>query len=199
MLLAVLSLAAAAPPAAPGDELVDSVVAHVGRRVITKTEVELEAAVLLVQQAGEAGLAARIDGQFFRRVLDTMIVQELLDIAARRRGMIAPEADVAKAMARFALRFSGMDRYRAFLVERRVSEEEIRAILRRSLRVDALLQDEFSVRPVRVTEAEQQERGPGGAAAAADLLEAKRSRRIQQLADEQRSKVTVRVLLDEAP
>lgn len=127
-------------PALAERTLVDGVAAVVGRRVITRTDVETEGRVVLVNRAGMKGLEQPIDDAFKKSVLEYMVVQELLVQEARRvHGVVVPESEVDKAVAVFRARFPSSDAFRAFLASVASDEEAVRTIVRRDLTVQALL------------------------------------------------------------
>lgn len=120
--------------------LVDGVAAVVGRRVITRTDVETEGRVVLVNRAGIKGLEQPIDDAFRKSVLDYMVVQELLVQEARRvHGVVIPESEVDKGVAAFRGRFDDTAAFRAFVASVGADEEAVRTIVRRDLTVQALL------------------------------------------------------------
>jgi hypothetical protein len=120
--------------------LVDGVAAVVGRRVITRTEVETEGRMVLVNRAGQKGLQQPIDDAFRKSVLDYLLVQELLVQEARRvHGLAVPEVEVDKGVAAFRQRFHADKDFRDFLAESGADEEAVRTIVRRDLTVQALL------------------------------------------------------------
>lgn len=132
--------ASLALPALAERNLVDGVAAVVGRRVITRTEVETEGRVVLVNRAGMKGLEQPTDDAFKKSVLEYMVVQELLVQEARRvHGVVIPESEVDKAVAAFRERFPSSDDFRAFLASVASDEEAVRAIVRRDLTVQVLL------------------------------------------------------------
>lgn len=138
--LASVLVVALAFPALAERTLVDGVAAVVGRRVITRTDVETEGRVVLVNRAGMKGLEQPIDDAFRKSVLEYMVVQELLVQEARRvHGVVIPESEVDKAVAVFRARFPSSEDFRAFLGSVASDEEAVRTIVRRDLTVQALL------------------------------------------------------------
>ncbi len=136
----LVAISALPSPASAQRTLVDGVAAVVGRRVITRTDVETEGRVVLVNRAGMKGLEQPIDDAFRKSVLDYMVVQELLVQEARRvHGAVIPEIEVDKGVAAFRGRFDGPDAFRAFLESAGSDEEAVRTIVRRDLTVQALL------------------------------------------------------------
>jgi hypothetical protein len=135
---AVALVALTALPAEP--VLLDGVAAIVGRRVITRTEVETEGRIVLVNRAGARGLAQPIDDAFRRSVIDYLVVQELLVQDARRRhGLIVAEGEVDRGVAAFKARFGSDAAYAEFLAETAADDEAVRTIVRRDLTVQQLL------------------------------------------------------------
>ncbi|MCP4502020.1 MAG: hypothetical protein GY822_18840 [Deltaproteobacteria bacterium] len=127
-------------------ERIDGVAARVGRQIITLSEVEIEARIVLVRRGGERGLSAEIDQRLRRKVLDFMVVQTLLEREARRRGgTTVSESDVDKGIVLLKSRFQsrlemGADEaYARFLKIAFVDDEDIRSVVRRDLRVQDLL------------------------------------------------------------
>lgn len=135
------SATSTSPSAAPtAFVLVDGVAAVVDRRVLTLREVDLEARIILVRRAGEGGARQALDDDLRRGVLSYLVVQELLAAEARRTpGLLVREADVDKGVATFRARFLEDASYARFLAVHGVDEEELRAVIRRDLLVEALL------------------------------------------------------------
>lgn len=120
--------------------LIDGVAAVVGRRVITLREVETEGQLLLVQRVGERRTDGPVDDAFRKSVLDYLIVQELLALEARRGyGIVVREAEVEQEVIRFQNKFKDLQVYRNTLSSLDISEESLRAVLRRELVVKAFL------------------------------------------------------------
>jgi hypothetical protein len=195
-------------PAQAKPVLMDGVAAVVGRRVITRSEVETEGRVVLVNRAGQKGLDQPIDDAFRRSVLDYLVVQELLVQEARRgHGVIAAENEVDRGVAAFKARFETDDAFRRFLVEAAVDEETVRTIVRRDLSVQALL-----ARTLEIPDPSDQDvrryllAHPGafaGAApaarsrAASDLLRRERREKVfAEYVEQLKSRVEVRVVAE---
>ena len=205
-LVALLGLAFA-PPAEPTPRvLVDAVAAVVGRRVITLSELRAEASIVLVKRAGPRALASRIDAAFLDSVLDYVIAQELLLDEARHRGFTVTERSVDKQVAAFRARFRSDEDYTRFVAESPASDEDVRAVARRDLTVQALLRRALPPAEV-VQEADawayiraHPALVPGGpparrlAAARAQLAKERQQRALTELLDAIRARVEVRVL-----
>lgn len=130
--------------------LIDGVAAQVGRTVVTRSDVEAEARMVLVQRVGEAGLRQEVDDRFLSSVLDFVIVQELLAQRARREGIIVAEGDVDRGEAAFQARFSSEEAYSGFLRRHDVERDQIRAVVRRNGAAVELLRRRRARRPVEV-------------------------------------------------
>ncbi len=208
--LIALSLLAADPI------LLDGVAAQVGRKVITRSDVEAEAKMFLVQRVGEAGLSRPVDGRFLSKVLDYVIVQELLAQRARRDGVLVPESEVDRGEAAFQARFSSEGAYRRFLADYGIGRDQIRAVVGRGGAARGLLRRRGAERPIAVDEDAVDvflNNNPGfGVDAAAELRREVARQRIieetlrQQLTDflrELKGRTEVRVVAwvdaDEAP
>lgn len=142
-----LSLLAADPV------LLDGVAAQVGRKVITRSDVQAEARMFLVQRVGEAGLSRPVDDRFLSKVLDYVVVQELLAQRARRDGVLVPESEVDRGEAAFQARFSSEAAYRRFLADYSIGRDQIRAVVRRDGAAGELLRRRRAGRPIIVDDA----------------------------------------------
>lgn len=124
--------------AADDRRLIDGVAAVVERRVITLSEVEIEGKVFLYARAGRIGLDQALDDAFRRKVLDYIIVQELLlQEAQRREGTIASEDEVDRALRALEERNNDGSPLRSALKGLGADEETLRNIMRRDLTVQA--------------------------------------------------------------
>lgn len=120
--------------------LLDGVAASVGRQVITLSEVDLEARLLLVQRGGAMGIDAPIDDQLRAKVLEYLIVQEaLVRESSRRGGVLIAEREIDRVIAARRAKLLSAQNYERLLVSVRADEERLRAIVRRDLIVTALL------------------------------------------------------------
>jgi len=137
------SSSAAAPPAG---QIVDEVVAVVGTRggevrVITLTRVTQEGRIALVSRGGIEAAFARLDGAVLRASLDWYVDQLLLlDEAVRLQVFEVDQAAGLAELARFKAEFRDPKDFKVFLFGTDVSEEELLASLRRSLRVRRYLE-----------------------------------------------------------
>jgi hypothetical protein len=130
----------------------DSVAAVVERSVITVSEVQSEARLVLLEKAGVDSARGRVDEELAQAVLDNIVAQELLALEARRTGVAVRESDIDKSIAATRALFANPDDARAFLVHYGIDEELLRARARRDLAAQALLERMFA--DVRVSDDE---------------------------------------------
>lgn len=197
----VVAVAAAPGPAVPGRVALDGVAAVVERRVITTSEVEAEARLVLLEKAGPAVALGPIDPSLLGAVLDTLVAQELLALEARRTGVVVREVDIDKTVAALRGRVADAEESRAFFARAAVDEELLRSRARRDLGAQALLSRAFAEVKVGDEEIEALLREQGGgdrAAARASLEKARRDRIFAELLDRVRRDVEVRVIASAA-
>ncbi len=151
-MLPFLLLAALAPLAAPaadapdGGRVVDEVVAVVatrGReaRIITLTRVAEEGRIALVSHGGIDAAFEPLGGAVLRASLDWYVDQILLhEEAVRLQVFEVDRADAQAELARFKARFASPAAFRSFLFQIDATEEDLSAILRRTLRVRRYLE-----------------------------------------------------------
>jgi hypothetical protein len=164
MLAAVLGASLALSIAAQR-EPVDAVAAVIERRVVTTSEVQAEARLVLLERAGPDVATGSLDAGLLQKVLDAIVVQELLALEARRTGIAVREVDIDKSVETVRARFSDsafvpgaaptaapVDASRAFFAKLGVDEELLRGRARRDLAAGALLNKMFA--DVKVTDAE---------------------------------------------
>jgi peptidyl-prolyl cis-trans isomerase SurA len=137
-LLTLLVLAALAAPAAA--VIVDRVAAVVDRQVITLSELDQLASLrFLEQRAGES------DEEFRRRLLEAMIAQMLRFRDVERFGAEDVPADSIEArLLEIVRRFPTREAFDAALVTAQMTEEELRAIVKRQLQVESYIEERFS-------------------------------------------------------
>jgi hypothetical protein len=191
MLALLLALAADHTP-------LDSVAAVVERRVITQSEVQAEARLVLLEKAGAESARGRVDEELAQAVLDSIVAQELLALEARRTGVAVREIDIDKSIAGVRALFANPDDARAFFGRYGIDEELLRARARRDLAAQALLERSFA--DVRVSDDEADaflsehkelaDREPARAA----LLQKRRSDRFQALMHRLKGEVEVRII-----
>lgn len=163
----LLLVLAAGPPAAAGARspgsadaglgpVVEEVVAVVEERVVTRTDLELEARVVLVDNGGYEAAFAPLDRATLSSVLDYLVNQMLIVSEAERLRVFEVSADeVAREVDRFARRFPDRATYEAFLTAQDVTADRIAGIFRRDLRVKRYLDSRVKL-TVRIGEDEVQ-------------------------------------------
>jgi hypothetical protein len=126
--------------------VVDEVVAVVGTRagearVITLSTVAEEGRIALVSRGGTEAAFAPLDGAVLRASLDWYVDQLLLhEEAVRLQVFEVDSAAVQAELARFRKEFRRPGDFQAFLYAIDATEEELSAILRRTLRVRRYLE-----------------------------------------------------------
>jgi hypothetical protein len=199
-----LAVVLSALPAEP--VLLDGVAAIVGRRVITRTEVDTEGRIVLVGRAGARGLAQPLDDAFRKSVLDYLVVQELLVQEARRQhGLAVAESDVDRGVAQFKSRFGDDEAFRAFLDDTGADEDAVRTIVRRDQTVQQLLARVLEMPPLTPDEVRRHilahpELMPGASdatrerAAREALDKARREKRFERYVAELKTRTPVRIV-----
>lgn len=158
-----VAIAFAAQPA--GRESLDAVAAVIERRVVTTSEVHAEARLVLLERAGPEVATGTLDAGLVQKVLDALVVQELLALEARRTGISVREVDIDKSVDSVRARYTDsafvpgaaptaapVEASRAFFAKLGVDEELLRGRARRDLAASALLTKTFA--DVKVTDAE---------------------------------------------
>ncbi len=160
--LALAAMAGAAPAARPAelaehlplDEVVAVIRTSTGATptVVTLSRLSEEARIALVSRGALGAAAAPLDRPALRAALDWLVDQTVLVEEAARLDVFQVEpAEVAAEVRRFQGRFATPGDYRAFLARNDLAEEELGAVLRRTLRVERYVQGRLS-RAVRVTD-----------------------------------------------
>jgi hypothetical protein len=182
-LLVAVALALGATSAAD-DPIADRVVAVVRSspqaqpRVLTLSRVEEEARVALIARGGALAASAPLDSAALRAGLEWAVDQTLLaDEASRLQVLEADPADVAAELQRFKARFATPADYGAFLARLDATDDEIAAILRRTLAVKRYVE--------------------GRVGRAGDGADAERvAREVRSLVADLRARAEVRILYD---
>jgi hypothetical protein len=122
-------------------------------RVVTLTKVTEEGRIAIVARGGIEAAFAPLDGAVLRASLDWYVDQILLlDEAVRLQVFEVDRAAALAELARFKAEFRSPKDYKAFLFEIDVTEEDVVATLRRSLRVRRYLESRLG--RLRATPAE---------------------------------------------
>jgi hypothetical protein len=146
--LLVAVLAAAISPSGRAEvDVVERVVAVIRSpaapraHVLTLTRVEEETRIAVVVRGGTLAATAPLDAKTPGAGLEWLIDQMLLaDDAARLQVLVIDPADVATELQRFKARFAAPGEYQAFLARMDASEDDLGAILARSLQVKRYLE-----------------------------------------------------------
>ncbi len=120
--------------------VLDRAVAAVEGRVITLSQLEFEARVIIVNAGGVEAAFAPLDHEALARALDTVIDQRLSVIEADKLDAYSLEpGELERALAAFRSRFGSEARYREFLERHEVESADVGEVLKRSLRAQRAL------------------------------------------------------------
>jgi len=141
----------------PGEEI-DRIVAVVegaeDGRVITRSDLELEHAVAMVQQGAAPAATAHLDDQGLRAALDYSISQRLLIAEADKVGAFQPsDAELDALASAFEERFESPAAFQRFLQRYDADRAALREVLRRVLRAERVLDGRVRLR-AQVSEVE---------------------------------------------
>jgi hypothetical protein len=142
------------PDGGAGRRVVDRAVAAVDGRVITASQLDFEARVLLISAGGPLAATAPLDGETLRSSLQALIDQRLATVEADKLEAypVAPE-ELDRSVAAFRARFSGEVRFREFLERHDAELSDLQQVLRRSLRAQRALEGKLRLK-AQVSEAE---------------------------------------------
>jgi hypothetical protein len=150
-LIAVLGVAFAAHADA---HVVDRSVALVNGQVLTLSELELEARVLLVYAGGVEAATAELDAQALRDALDEILSDRVLAAEAEALGAYPlEEGELETAVKRFKGRFQTQADWQRFLDRRETDEAAIGVTLGRYLRAQHVLDGKLRLK-AQVSEAD---------------------------------------------
>ncbi|MGZ3456889.1 MAG: hypothetical protein ACXU86_00105 [Archangium sp.] len=145
-----------APEGAPAAEgrVIDRVVAVIGNQVLTLSELEFEARVMLVQRGGVRAAEVPLDEQTLRGALELSINQRLLVAGADRlQAFQAERSEVEARLKAFRERFEDEPALLAFLARHDTDLEQLTAVLERGVRAERILDSRIRLR-AQVSEAE---------------------------------------------
>lgn len=162
---AALSLATAlcsvARAETPRSEVVEQVIAVVRGpgtpqpRVLTLTRLKEEARIALVSRGAVAAASAPLDGDTLRATLEWLVDQTLLgDEVARLQVFEVDSRELDAELRRFRDRFGKPGEYQAFLARMDLEEEDLAAVLRRTLRVQRYVQSRITAGAIGEKETE---------------------------------------------
>ena len=147
--------ALAAPDAGvPARRVVDRAVAAVEGRVITASQLDFEARVLLINAGGVEAATAPLDEETLRRSLQALIDQRLATLEADKlEAFPVEQEELDRAVTAFKGRFPGQARFREFLERHDAELADLQQVLRRSLRAQRALEGKLRLK-AQVSEAE---------------------------------------------
>lgn len=134
--------------------VLDRAVAAVEGQVITWSQLEFEARVLLVNAGGVEASFAPLDLDVLRSSLTAVIDQRLATLEADKLDAFPLEAgELEKAIASFRSRFATESKFREFLDAHEADLNDLAQVLRRSLRAQRALEGKLRLK-AQVTESE---------------------------------------------
>jgi autonomous glycyl radical cofactor GrcA len=135
-------------------ELLDEAVASVDGKVITGTQLEFEARILLMKSGASRAAFDPLDSEILRSSLTALIDQRLSLIEADRLGSIEiEESELNRAIASLREKFESEDRFRAFLALHEAELQDVAVALRRGLRAQRVLEGKLKLK-AQVSESE---------------------------------------------
>jgi hypothetical protein len=135
-------------------KLLDRSVALVNGRVVTWSELDFEARVLLIYAGGTEAATAPLDLPVLRDSLEELISDRLLSSEAEALGAYPlDEGELEAAMKRFKMRFSTQAAWQAFLSLHEAEEPNVAATLTRLLRAQHVLEGKLRLK-AQVSEVE---------------------------------------------
>ena len=143
----------AVDPDPPG-RVVDRVVAVIENQVLTLSELEFEARVVLVQRGAIRAAEASLDEQTLRMALELAIDQRLLVAGADRlQAFPAERSEVEARLRAFRERFESESALLAFLARHDTDLDQLTVVLERGARAERILDSRIRLR-AQVSEAE---------------------------------------------
>lgn len=188
-------------------QVVDRVVAEVDGQVLTLSQLEFEAGVLLISQGVSDAAAGALEREALRRSLEAVIDQRLVVREADKLDAYPLEpGELEEAVRAFRTRFANDAAYQRFLDRHQVEVADLAQVLRRALRTRRALEGKLRLK-AQVTEGEAREYAARHPEVASQPFEALRKRldreRFQALVQEAlaqlRRQVDVRLLGPFAP
>ncbi len=134
-------------PELSGAKLIDSVVALVGRRVITTSQLRAEARIALAAHDSPAAADGPLGLELLSSTLTYVISQDLIEEEASRLGVFpVAAAECEMAEDRLAARFPSQGAFSIFLARHDIDQERLHASVRRSLRAQRFLERQLGPR-----------------------------------------------------
>ena len=184
MLVLSLGLLVGAPVRAqeedpPSGRVVDRVVAVIGGKVLTQSELELEARIAMVRKGAVRAASEALDEPVLRTSLDLVVGTWLAnDEADRLSAVRVQESEVEAALVSFKEKMGGERPYARFLADQDADNSQVRSVLARALRAERFLDSKVRLK-AQVSETEvreeydahREDNGPDYAAARGRLRE----------------------------
>lgn len=147
-------LCAFAAFAEPETRVLDRAVASIEGRVITASQLDFEARVLLVAAGGVQAAFAPLDQQVLDASLRAVVDQRLALLEADKLETYPLEpGELERAIASFRARFESEARFATFLANHEADLNDLAEVLRRSLRAQRALEGKLRLR-AQVSESE---------------------------------------------
>jgi hypothetical protein len=129
-----------------GAKLIDSVVALVGRRVITLSQLRTEARVALADHGALEAAQATLPGSVLASTLEYIISEDLVEEEASRLQVFPVSlAECQVAEEQLSARFPTREAFEAFLGHFDIDHDRLRAILQRRLRASRYLENRLRI------------------------------------------------------
>jgi hypothetical protein len=146
--------ALAAPDGGTSRRVIDRAVASVEGHLITASQLDFEARVLLIDAGGIGAATAPLDEDTLRRGLELLIDQRLATLEADKLEALRVDPDdLDRAVTAFKARFPGEARFREFLARHDAEPADLQQVLRRSLRAQRAMEGKLRLR-AQASEAE---------------------------------------------
>jgi hypothetical protein len=137
-----------------GPRVLDRVVASVEAQVITASQLDFEARVLLVNAGGVTAATQPLDDETLASSLSALIDLRVATLEADKLDAYPVEpGDLDRAVEAFRARFRSEVLFREFLGRHEASLDDLRALLRRNLRAQRALDGKLRLK-AQVTESE---------------------------------------------
>jgi hypothetical protein len=137
-----------------GGQVVDRSVAMVNSQVVTLSELDFEARVLLIYAGGVEAATAELDMAVLKDSLEEIISHRLLSAEAEALGAYPLEdGEIEAALKRFKGRFQTQGEWQAFLDRHEAEEASVVVALQRLLRAQRVLDGKLRLK-AQVSEAE---------------------------------------------
>jgi hypothetical protein len=134
--------------------ILDRSVALIDGQVLTQSELDFEARILLVQAGGVTAAFAPLDDSTLRKVLDSVISQRLETAEADKlKAYPLEEGELDRAMGSFVTALGGPKELDRFLKQHEADESMLAVVIARTLRTQRVLDGKLRLK-AQVSEAE---------------------------------------------